>query len=88
MVESLPTMVDKYIKEQVEKQVPEQAEVSSQIQQAIDNNIPSQVDASMKFETLQNSAKRQKTSEYEAYMTRESSGQVNESEQSPSSSGN
>ncbi|GKC15007.1 retrotransposon protein, putative, ty3-gypsy subclass [Tanacetum coccineum] len=195
MVESLPTMVDKHIKEQVEKQVPEQvkvqvpvyvakglllerqqnkeetdkmiakamlqergrlqAEISSQIQQAIDNHIPSLVDESvrnymsghilhvhpaqpqttsvpeqqyqlylsmknnpqlqqqdiaiwlalqMKFETLQvpqttcrtsavrprdqddphddappegeNSAKRQKTSEYEAYVTRESSGQT------------
>ncbi|GJT41043.1 hypothetical protein Tco_0940908 [Tanacetum coccineum] len=59
MVESLPTMVDKHIKEQVEKQVSEQErgrlqdEISSQIQQAIDNNIPSLVDASMKFETLQ-----------------------------------
>ncbi|GKB75960.1 hypothetical protein Tco_0942855 [Tanacetum coccineum] len=207
MVESLPTIVDKHIKEQVEKQFPEQvkvqvlvyvakrlllerqqnkeetdkmiakamlqergrlqAEISSQIQQAIDNHIPSLVDESvrnymsghilhvhpaqpqttfvpeqqyqlyllmknnpqlqqqdiaiwlalqMKFETLQvpqttcrtsvvrprdqddphddappkgeNSAKRQKTSEYEAYVTGESSGQVNESEQSPSSSGN
>ncbi|GKD75223.1 hypothetical protein Tco_1333505 [Tanacetum coccineum] len=195
MVESLPTMVDKHIKEQVEKQVPEQvkvqvpvyvakglllerqqnkeetdkmiakamlqergrlqAEISSQIQQAIDNNIPSLVDASvrnymsghilyvnpaqpqttsvpeqqyqlyismknnpqlqqqdiaiwlalqMKFETLQvpqttcrisvvhprdqddphndappegkNSAKRQKTSEYEAHVTGESSEQI------------
>ncbi|GJW69663.1 hypothetical protein Tco_0126580 [Tanacetum coccineum] len=36
----------------------------------------------------ENSAKRQITSEYEAYVTRESSGQVNKSEQSPSSSGN
>ncbi|GJZ11811.1 hypothetical protein Tco_0546570 [Tanacetum coccineum] len=93
MVESLPTMVDKHIKEQVEKQVPEQvkvqvpvyvakglllerqqnkeetdkmiakamlqergrlqAKISSQIQQAIDNNMPSLVDSSMKFETLQ-----------------------------------
>ncbi|GJS58612.1 hypothetical protein Tco_0653396 [Tanacetum coccineum] len=207
MVESLPTMVDKHIKEQVEKQVPEQvkvqvpvyvakglllerqqnkeetdkmiakamlqergrlqAKISSQIQQAIDNNMPSLVDASvrnymsghilhvhpaqpqttsvpeqqyqlylsmknnpqlqqqdiaiwlalqMKFETLQvpqttcrtsavrprdqddphddappegeNSAKRQKTSEYEAHVTGESSEQVNEREQSPSSSGN
>ncbi|GJZ03602.1 hypothetical protein Tco_0536877 [Tanacetum coccineum] len=50
MVESLPTMVDKHIKEQVEKQVPEQergklqAKISSQIQQAIDINIPSLVD--------------------------------------------
>ncbi|GJY11370.1 hypothetical protein Tco_0379555 [Tanacetum coccineum] len=179
MVESLPTMVDKHIKEQVEKQVPEQvkvqvpvyvakglllerqqnkeetdkmiakamlqergklqAEISSQIQQAIDINIPSLVDASvrsymsghilhvhpaqpqtssipeqqyqlylsmkadpqlqqqdiaiwlalqMKFETFQNSAKRQKTSEYEAHVTRESSGQVNEKEKGQSSSRN
>ncbi|GJV59269.1 reverse transcriptase domain-containing protein [Tanacetum coccineum] len=36
----------------------------------------------------ENSAKRQKTSEYEAYVTGESSGQVNESEQSSSSSRN
>ncbi|GKD46717.1 hypothetical protein Tco_1271362 [Tanacetum coccineum] len=209
MVKSLPTMVDKHIKEQVEKQVPEQvkvqvlvyvakglllerqqnkeetdkmiakamlqehgrlqAEISSQIQQAIDNHIPSLVDESvrnymcghilhvhpaqpqttyvteqhyqlylsmknnpqlqqqdiaiwlalqMKFETLQvpqttcrtsvvrprdqddphddappegeNSTKRQKTStsEYEEHVNRESSEQVNEREQRPSSSGN
>ncbi|GKA81435.1 hypothetical protein Tco_0788127 [Tanacetum coccineum] len=208
MVESLPTMVDTHIKEQVKKQVPEQvrdqvpvyvaeglilerqktkeemermiakailqergniqAEISSQIQKAIDNHIPSQVDASvrsymsghilhvhpvqsqttsvpeqqyqlylsmkadpqlqqqdiaiwlalqMKFERLQvpqttcrtsavrprdqddphddahpegeNSAKRQKTSEYEAYVSGESSsGQVNEEERGPSTSGN
>ncbi|GJW84314.1 hypothetical protein Tco_0157459, partial [Tanacetum coccineum] len=115
MVESLPTMVDKHIKEQVEKQVPEQerrrlqAEISSQIQQAIDNHIPSLVDKSVPQTTCrtyvvrlrdqddphdddppegENSAKRQKTSKYEAYVTGESSGQVNESEQSPSSSGN
>ncbi|GJS31113.1 hypothetical protein Tco_0491733 [Tanacetum coccineum] len=58
MVESLPTMVDMHIKEQVKKQVPEergniQAGISSQIQNAIDNHIPSQVDASIKFERLQ-----------------------------------
>ncbi|GJU70819.1 hypothetical protein Tco_1262224 [Tanacetum coccineum] len=169
MVESLPTMVDKHIKEKVEKQERKrlQAEISSQIQQAIDNHIPSLVDESvrnymsghilhvhpaqpqttyvleqqyqlylsmknnpqlqqqdiaiwlalqMKFKTLQvpqttcrtsvvrprdqddphddaplegeNSAKRQKTSEYETYVIGESSGQVNESEQCPSSSGN
>nr|GEV47326.1 hypothetical protein [Tanacetum cinerariifolium] len=40
MADSLPTMVDKHIKEQVEKQVPEQ--------QAIVNDIPSQVDASVR----------------------------------------
>ncbi|GJS39785.1 hypothetical protein Tco_0564828 [Tanacetum coccineum] len=39
MVESLPTIIDKHIKEQVEQQVPKQ------IQQAIDINIPSLVDA-------------------------------------------
>ncbi|GJR04743.1 retrovirus-related pol polyprotein from transposon TNT 1-94 [Tanacetum coccineum] len=55
MVESLPTMVNKHIKEQVEKQVPEQvkvqvsrAEISSQSQNAIDTNIPSLVDASVR----------------------------------------
>ncbi|GKA84704.1 hypothetical protein Tco_0806358 [Tanacetum coccineum] len=43
----------------------------------------------MKFETLQNRAKRQKTSEYEAYVSGESSsGQVNEEERGPSTSGN
>ncbi|GJX26314.1 hypothetical protein Tco_0232610, partial [Tanacetum coccineum] len=36
----------------------------------------------------ENSAKRQKTFEYKAHVTGESSGQVNESEQNPSSSGN
>ncbi|GJX16970.1 retrovirus-related pol polyprotein from transposon TNT 1-94 [Tanacetum coccineum] len=60
MVESLPTMVDKHIKEQVKTQVPEQVKVqvpergklqvkiSSQIQKAIDTNIPSLVDASVR----------------------------------------
>ncbi|GJU55633.1 hypothetical protein Tco_1229347 [Tanacetum coccineum] len=72
MVESLPTMVDKHINEQVEKQVPE------------DQDDPHD-DAPPEGE---NSAKWQKTSEYEAHVTGESSGQVNESEQSPSSSGN
>ncbi|GKC02694.1 hypothetical protein Tco_0994304, partial [Tanacetum coccineum] len=57
-VESLPTMVDTYIKEQVKKQVPEQrgniqAEISSQIQNTIDNHIPSQVDTSIKFKNRQ-----------------------------------
>ncbi|GKA26128.1 hypothetical protein Tco_0712237 [Tanacetum coccineum] len=163
MVESLPMMVDKHIKEQQNKEETDkmiaramiqergrlQAEISSQIQQAIDNHIPSLVDEfvrnymsghtlhvhpaqpqttsipeqqyrlylsmknnpqlqqhdiaiwlalQMKFETLQddphndalpegeNSAKRQKTYEYEAYVIKESSGKENESEQSPSSS--
>ncbi|GJS91917.1 hypothetical protein Tco_0774553 [Tanacetum coccineum] len=43
----------------------------------------------MKFEQTQNSAKRQKTSEYEAYVSGESSfGQDNVEEPSPSTSGN
>ncbi|GJV06646.1 hypothetical protein Tco_1344302 [Tanacetum coccineum] len=180
MVESLPTMVDKHIKEQVKKQVPEQvkvqvpvyvakglllerqqnkeetykiiakailqergklqAEISLQIQNVIDTNIPSLVDASIRSymsghilhvhpaqpqttsvqeqqyqlyllmkvgpQTFvvrprdqdnphddahpegKNSAKRQKTSEYEAHVTGESSGQVNEKEQGQSSSRN
>ncbi|GKA53697.1 hypothetical protein Tco_0747012 [Tanacetum coccineum] len=162
MVESLPTMVDKHVKEQVKKQVPKQvrdqvpvyvaeglilerqktkdeiermiakailqergniqAEIFSQIQQAIDNHIPSQVDASVRSymsghilhvhpnqsQTTsvpeqqyqltsavrprdqdnphddahpkgENSAKQQKTFEYEAYVFGESSSrQVNE----------
>ncbi|GJY58608.1 hypothetical protein Tco_0458500 [Tanacetum coccineum] len=134
MVESLPTMVDTHIKEQVKKQVPEQvrdqvpmyvaeglilerqktkeemermiakgilqergniqAEISSQIQKTIDNHIPSQVDTSVPQTTCrtstvrprdqddphddahpegENRAKRQKTSEYEAYVSGESS---------------
>ncbi|GJW44014.1 hypothetical protein Tco_0072813 [Tanacetum coccineum] len=59
MVETLPAMVDKHIKEQVVKQVPEQvrsspvergniqAQISTQIENAIANVIPSQVDASV-----------------------------------------
>ncbi|GJZ54348.1 hypothetical protein Tco_0609233 [Tanacetum coccineum] len=71
-----------------------QAEISSQIQKAIDNQIPSQVDASDDphddaHPEGENSAKRQKTSEYEAYVSGESSsGQVNEEERGPSTSGN
>nr|GEU53491.1 retrovirus-related Pol polyprotein from transposon TNT 1-94 [Tanacetum cinerariifolium] len=58
MSDSLSTMVDKHIKQQVEKQVPEEK-----------------------------SAKRQKTSEYETYVFRESSsGQDNKQEQGPSTS--
>ncbi|GKD59680.1 hypothetical protein Tco_1297189 [Tanacetum coccineum] len=150
MVESLPTMVDTYVKEQVKKQNTKeemermiakailqergntQAEISSQIQKAIDNHIPSQVDALVRSYMSghilhvhpvqsqtssvpeqqyqltyavcprdqddphddvhpkgENSAKRQKTSEYEAYVSGESSsGQVNEEERGPSTSGN
>ncbi|GJR26600.1 hypothetical protein Tco_1102832 [Tanacetum coccineum] len=182
MVETLPTMVDKHIKEQVMKQVPEQvrnqvlvyvaeglilerqkakeeterviakailqergniqAQISIQIENAIDNVIPSQVDASVRsymsghilrvhpaqlqtssvpdqqyqlylamkadpqlspivhprdqdephddaYPEGENSAKRQKTSEYEAYVFGESSsGQDLQEELAPSTSGN
>ncbi|GKE30533.1 hypothetical protein Tco_1445917, partial [Tanacetum coccineum] len=139
MVESLPTMVDKHIKEQVEKQVPEKVKVQvpvyvakglllerQQNKEETDKMIakainymsghilhvhPAQPQTTYVPEQQyqltfvvhprdqddphddapperENSAKRQKTSEYEAYVTGESSGQVNESEQSPSSSGN
>ncbi|GKE45792.1 hypothetical protein Tco_1473076 [Tanacetum coccineum] len=147
MVETLPTMVDKHIKEQVMKQVPEQvrnqvpvyvaeglilerqkakeeterliakailqergniqAQISTQIENAIANVIPSQVDASVRSYITpavrprdqydphddahpkgENSEKRQKTSEYEAYVSEESSsGQVFQEEQAPSTSG-
>ncbi|GKB07107.1 hypothetical protein Tco_0835340, partial [Tanacetum coccineum] len=132
MVESLPTMVDTHIKEQVKKKVPEQvidqvpvyvaeglimerqktkeeieqmiakailqergniqAKISSQIHKAIDHHIPSQVDAYHKLHDDahpegENSARRQKTSEYEAYVSGESSsGQFNEEERGPSTS--
>ncbi|GKB08208.1 hypothetical protein Tco_0836492 [Tanacetum coccineum] len=79
-----------------------QAKISSQIQKAIDNQIPSQVDAPSAVRPRdqddphddahpegENSAKRQKTSEYEAYVSGESSsGQVNEEERGPSTLGN
>nr|GEV53956.1 hypothetical protein [Tanacetum cinerariifolium] len=93
MANSLPTMVDKHIKEQVQQQVPEQQQ-----------DIAIWLALQMKFERLQvpqttcrtpavrprdrddphddaypegeNSAKRQKTSEYEAYVSGESSSSV------------
>ncbi|GKB40312.1 retrovirus-related pol polyprotein from transposon TNT 1-94 [Tanacetum coccineum] len=134
MVETLPTMVDKHIKEQVMKQVPKQvwnqvlvyvaeglilerqkakeeterliakailqergniqAQILTQIENAIANVIPSQVDASDyphddAHPEGENSAKWQKTLEYEAYVSGEpSSGQVFQVEQAPSTSGN
>ncbi|GJU32951.1 hypothetical protein Tco_1176540 [Tanacetum coccineum] len=71
-----------------------QAKISSQIQNAIDNHIPSQVDAPSAVRPRdqdnphddahlegENNVKQQKTSEYEAYMSGESSSrQVNEEE--------
>ncbi|GJW20590.1 hypothetical protein Tco_0031212 [Tanacetum coccineum] len=53
MVESLPTIVDKHIKEQVQKKVPDQAQISSQIENAIANVVPSQVDASVRNQQYQ-----------------------------------
>ncbi|GKA32211.1 hypothetical protein Tco_0718578 [Tanacetum coccineum] len=88
MVESLPTMVDTNIKEQVKKKVLEQVSQTTCRPSAVrprDQDDPHD-DAHPEGE---NSAKRQKTSEYEAYVSRESSsGQVNEEERGPSTSGN
>nr|GEW72112.1 integrase, catalytic region, zinc finger, CCHC-type, peptidase aspartic, catalytic [Tanacetum cinerariifolium] len=140
MANSLPTMVDRHIKEQVQQQVPEQ--VRNQVlvyvaeglilerkknKEDMEKNIAKailqerhilhahlaqpqktfvpkqqyQLYLSMKDDpqlqqqdiaiwlALQNNAKRQKTSEYEAYVSRESSsGQDNVREQGPSTSGN
>ncbi|GKC56140.1 hypothetical protein Tco_1083738 [Tanacetum coccineum] len=116
MVESLLTMVDKYIKEQVEKQVPERClmlrshcnvakglllerqqnkeEADKMIAKAMlqeRGKLTSAVrpqDQDDAHPEGENSAKRQKTSKYEARVTGESSGQVNEKEQGQSSSRN
>nr|GEU46409.1 hypothetical protein [Tanacetum cinerariifolium] len=91
MADSLPTMVNKHIKEQVEKQVPEH--VRNQVLVYVaegtlsvcprDQDDPHD-DAHPKGEK---SAKRQKTSEYETYVSRESSsGHDNEHEQGLSTS--
>ncbi|GJW32441.1 hypothetical protein Tco_0052473 [Tanacetum coccineum] len=73
----------------------ERGNIQAQIENAIANVIPSQVDASIRRRIYddalwgENSAKRQKTSEYEAYVSGESSsGQVFQEEQAPSTSGN
>ncbi|GJR02375.1 hypothetical protein Tco_0525359 [Tanacetum coccineum] len=71
-----------------------QAQISTQIENAIANVTPYQVDASDNPHDDahlegDNSAKRQKTSEYEAYVSRESSSkQVFQEEQAPSTLGN
>ncbi|GKD00126.1 hypothetical protein Tco_1170400, partial [Tanacetum coccineum] len=114
MVETLPTIVDKHIKEQVMKQVPEQVRNQVPVYVA-EGLILERKKAKEETERLiakailtlavrprdqddphddahpegENSAKWQKTSEYEAYMSRESSlGQVFQEEQDPSTSGN
>ncbi|GJR51250.1 hypothetical protein Tco_1401771 [Tanacetum coccineum] len=84
MVESLPTMVDMHIKEQVKNQVPEQVPQTTCRPSAVrprDQDDPHD-DAHPEGE---NHAKRQKTSKYEAYVSGESSsGQVNEEERGSS----
>nr|GEW58340.1 hypothetical protein [Tanacetum cinerariifolium] len=86
--DSLPTMVDKYIKEKVEKQVPEQVPQTTCKTPVIrprDQDNPRD-DAHPKGEK---SVKWQKTSEYETYVSRESSsGQDNKQEKGPLTSGN
>ncbi|GJV11838.1 hypothetical protein Tco_1353379 [Tanacetum coccineum] len=85
MVESLPTMVDKHIKEQVEKQVPEQVPQDSLVK-LLSSPQEDQDDPHDDAHTeRENSAKRQNTSEYKAHVIGESSGQVNEKEQGQSS---
>nr|GEV10338.1 hypothetical protein [Tanacetum cinerariifolium] len=79
MVESLPNMVDKLVKEQVKKAS------STSVVRPRHPDDPND-DAHPEGE---NSAKRQKTFKYEAYVSRESSsGQDNEKEQGPLTSGN
>ncbi|GKA69259.1 hypothetical protein Tco_0775323, partial [Tanacetum coccineum] len=80
MVKSLPTMVDTHIKEQVPQTTCRPSAVRTR-----DQDDPHD-DAHLEGE---NSAKRQKTSENEAYVSGESSsGQVNEEKQGPSTLGN
>nr|GEW91796.1 hypothetical protein [Tanacetum cinerariifolium] len=91
--EVLPKMVDDRVKELTKTQVPLynlRAEITLQINNAITNHIPSRVDLSVRtYMSAENSAKRQKTSEHGTYVFRESSsGQDNESEPGPSTSGN
>ncbi|GJT94488.1 retrovirus-related pol polyprotein from transposon TNT 1-94 [Tanacetum coccineum] len=69
MVESLPIMVYTYIKEQVKKQVPKQ--VRDQVQVLL--RLPrDRDDPHGEYPEGENSAKQQKTSEYEAYVSGES----------------
>nr|GEZ44999.1 hypothetical protein [Tanacetum cinerariifolium] len=88
MAESLPTMVDKHIKEQVQQQVPKQVPQTTcrtPVVRPRDQDDPHD-DAHPEGEK---SAKRQKTSEYETYVSGESSsGHDNEQEQGPSTLGN
>nr|GEZ02362.1 hypothetical protein [Tanacetum cinerariifolium] len=98
MADSLPTMVDKHIKEQVEKQVLEQ--VRNQVpvyvaeglileRQKTKEEMEKMIAKAILQErgNIQNSAKWHKTSEYKVYISGESSsGQDNKQEQGPSTS--
>nr|GEV10728.1 retrovirus-related Pol polyprotein from transposon TNT 1-94 [Tanacetum cinerariifolium] len=88
MADLLPTIVDKHIKEQVQQQVPKQVPQTTCRTPAVrlrDQDDPHD-DAHPEGE---NSEKWQKTSEYEAYVSGESSSrQDNVQEQGPSTSGN
>ncbi|GJU90707.1 hypothetical protein Tco_1303130 [Tanacetum coccineum] len=89
MVESLPTMVDTHIKEQVKKTTISTIsfyERRSSVAAARHSNMACTLDEDDPHDDAHpegvNRAKRQKTSEYEAYVSGESSfGQVNENEQ-------
>ncbi|GKD51913.1 hypothetical protein Tco_1280889 [Tanacetum coccineum] len=85
MMETLPSLVKEKVTEQVKKEVPAQVPCRSSAVRTRDQDDPHD-DAHPEGE---NSAKRQKTSEYEAYVSGESSsGQVNVEEPGPSTSGN
>ncbi|GJT42719.1 hypothetical protein Tco_0951434 [Tanacetum coccineum] len=80
MMETLPSLVKEKVTEQVKKEVP------AQVRDQHSNLDDPHDDAHPEGE---NSAKRQKTSEYEAYVSGESSsGQVNVEEPGPSTLGN
>ncbi|GJQ93802.1 hypothetical protein Tco_0004941, partial [Tanacetum coccineum] len=88
-IKTLPPMVDKHIKEQVYEAIPGSRFgikfSNTAVQHYRDQDDPHD-DA---YPEGENSAKRQKTSEYEAYVSGESSsGQVFQEEQAPSTSGN
>ncbi|GJZ78444.1 retrovirus-related pol polyprotein from transposon TNT 1-94 [Tanacetum coccineum] len=83
MMEMLPSLMKEKVTEQVKKEVPAQTACRSSAVRTRDQDDPHD-DAHPKGE---NSAKRQKTSEYEAYVSGESSsGQVNVEEPGPSTS--
>nr|GEZ44158.1 hypothetical protein [Tanacetum cinerariifolium] len=96
MADSLPTMVDKHIKEQVEKQVHEQVRNQVLVYVAEGLTLERTLAVRLRYQDDphddahpegEESAMRQKKSEYETYVSGESSsGHDNEQEQSPSTS--